>query len=168
MHFKKILRTYHILFKFWLGIWNNRSLCINRGSIRLFPTVNLRFAGYARTTKSNERMSKCNERISKSDWEFFHGLHNKVGLVLLCTVKNAIVSATYPSESHEYSQLWTWIVMKSHEFSYSKYCGNPESISSLDIVPSVCEALHRYELFYYFESWFHNSTFPITRLGKKS
>ena len=35
-----------------------------------------------------------------------------------------------------------------------------ESISSLGILPSICEALHRYELFDYFESWFHNSTFP--------
>ena len=35
-----------------------------------------------------------------------------------------------------------------------------ESISSLGILLGICEALHRYELFEYFESWFHNSTFP--------
>ena len=35
-----------------------------------------------------------------------------------------------------------------------------ENISSLGLLPSICEALHRYELFDYFESWFHNSTFP--------
>ena len=35
-----------------------------------------------------------------------------------------------------------------------------ESISSSGILPSICEALHRYELFDHFESWFHNSTFP--------
>ena len=35
-----------------------------------------------------------------------------------------------------------------------------ESISSSGILPGICEALHRYELFDYFESWFHNSTFP--------
>ena len=35
-----------------------------------------------------------------------------------------------------------------------------ENISSLCVLPSICEALHRYELFDYFESWFHNSTFP--------
>ena len=35
-----------------------------------------------------------------------------------------------------------------------------ENISSLGILPSIHEALHRYELFDYFESWFHNSTFP--------
>ena len=34
-----------------------------------------------------------------------------------------------------------------------------ESISSLGILPSICEAIRRYELFDYFESWFHNSTF---------
>ena len=34
-----------------------------------------------------------------------------------------------------------------------------ENISSLGILPSICEALHRYECFDYFESWFHNSTF---------
>ena len=28
-----------------------------------------------------------------------------------------------------------------------------ESISSLGILPSICKALHRYELFGYFESW---------------
>ena len=31
-----------------------------------------------------------------------------------------------------------------------------ERISSLGILPSICEALHRDELFDYFESWFHN------------
>ena len=35
-----------------------------------------------------------------------------------------------------------------------------ENICSLGILPSICEALHRYEVFDYFESWFHNSTFP--------
>ena len=35
-----------------------------------------------------------------------------------------------------------------------------ESISSLGILPSLYEALHRYELFDCFESYFHNSTFP--------
>ena len=36
-----------------------------------------------------------------------------------------------------------------------------ESISSLGILPSICEALHRNKLFDYFESLFHDSTFPI-------
>ena len=35
-----------------------------------------------------------------------------------------------------------------------------ENISSLGILPSICEALHRYELFDYFESRFLNATFP--------
>ena len=35
-----------------------------------------------------------------------------------------------------------------------------ENISSFGILPSICETLHSYELFDYFESWFHNSTFP--------
>ena len=35
-----------------------------------------------------------------------------------------------------------------------------ESSSSLVMLPNICEALRRYELFDYFESWFHNSTFP--------
>ena len=34
-----------------------------------------------------------------------------------------------------------------------------ESISFLGILPSICETLRRHELFYYFESRFHNSTF---------
>ena len=43
-----------------------------------------------------------------------------------------------------------------------------ESISSQGILPSICEDLHRYELFDYFESWFHSliQLFLITRLGK--
>ena len=134
MHALKTLRFYYVLFKFWLGILNNRSLCIIGRSIRLFPVVNLRFVRYARTTKSNKWMLKCNENIEirlrmlslppqksgpcKLVYTTFH-------YVLLCTFKNAIVSTTYPSESHEYCQFWTWIVMKSHEFSNSKYCGNP-------------------------------------------
>ena len=35
-----------------------------------------------------------------------------------------------------------------------------ERISSSGTPPSICEALRRYELFDYFESWFHNSIFP--------
>ena len=35
-----------------------------------------------------------------------------------------------------------------------------ESISFLGTLPSICEALHRYKIFDYFELWFHNSTFP--------
>ena len=31
---------------------------------------------------------------------------------------------------------------------------------SLGVLPSICEALHKYELFNYFESWFSNSVFP--------
>ena len=42
-----------------------------------------------------------------------------------------------------------------------------ESISSLGILPSICEALCRYELFDYFESSFHNSTFPNYLSWKK-
>ena len=34
-----------------------------------------------------------------------------------------------------------------------------ENISSSGTLPGICEALHRYELFDYFESWFHYSTF---------
>ena len=32
-------------------------------------------------------------------------------------------------------------------------------IVSLGVFPSICEALHKYELFSYFESWFSNSVF---------
>ena len=34
------------------------------------------------------------------------------------------------------------------------------NIVSLGDLPSICEALHKYELFNYFESWFSNSVFP--------
>ena len=34
------------------------------------------------------------------------------------------------------------------------------NIVSLGVLPSICEALHKYELFNYFESWFSNSVFP--------
>ena len=34
-------------------------------------------------------------------------------------------------------------------------------IVSLGVLPSICEALHKYELFNnYLESWFSNSVFP--------
>ena len=35
------------------------------------------------------------------------------------------------------------------------------NISSKGVLPSICEILHKYDLFGYFESWFSNSTFPI-------
>ena len=34
-------------------------------------------------------------------------------------------------------------------------------ITSLDVFPSIAEALHKYELFHYFENWRNSSTFPI-------
>ena len=34
------------------------------------------------------------------------------------------------------------------------------NIVSLGVLPSICETLHKYELFNYFESWFSNSVFP--------
>ena len=34
------------------------------------------------------------------------------------------------------------------------------NIVSLGVLPSICEALHKYKLFNYFESWFFNSVFP--------
>ena len=45
-------------------------------------------------------------------------------------------------------------------FHYRVDSFSDESVSSLGILPSICEALRRYELFNYFESWFHYSTFP--------
>ena len=34
------------------------------------------------------------------------------------------------------------------------------NIVSLGVLPSICEAIHRHELFNYFESWFSNAVFP--------
>ena len=34
------------------------------------------------------------------------------------------------------------------------------NIVSLGVLPSICEALHKYELFSYFDSWFSDSMFP--------
>ena len=45
-------------------------------------------------------------------------------------------------------------------FHYRDNCFFDENISSLVILPSICEVPHRYKLFDHFESWFHNSTFP--------
>ena len=33
-------------------------------------------------------------------------------------------------------------------------------IVSLRVLPSICEALHKYDLFSYCDSWFSNSVFP--------
>ena len=45
-------------------------------------------------------------------------------------------------------------------FHYRVDSFSDESIFFLGILLSICEAHRRYELFDYFESWFHNSTFP--------
>ena len=34
------------------------------------------------------------------------------------------------------------------------------NIFSLGLLPSIYEALHKYDLFSYFDSWFSNSVFP--------
>ena len=34
------------------------------------------------------------------------------------------------------------------------------NIVSLGVIPSICEALHKYDLFSYFDFWFSNSDFP--------
>ena len=34
------------------------------------------------------------------------------------------------------------------------------NILSLGILPSICEALHKFDLFHYFDEWFQNSIFP--------
>ena len=47
-----------------------------------------------------------------------------------------------------------------HLFRYRVDSFFDENISSLGILPSIREALHRYELFDYSKSWFHHSTFP--------
>ena len=31
---------------------------------------------------------------------------------------------------------------------------------SLGVLPSICEALHKFDLFHYFDKWFQNSIFP--------
>ena len=35
-----------------------------------------------------------------------------------------------------------------------------KDVKSIDILPSICEALNKYDLFNYFEIWFNSSTFP--------
>ena len=34
------------------------------------------------------------------------------------------------------------------------------NVISLGILPSICEALHKFDLFHYFDKWFQNSIFP--------
>ena len=40
------------------------------------------------------------------------------------------------------------------------------NIVSLGVLPSICEALHKYGLFNYFDSWFSDSVFPTYSLWK--
>ena len=40
-------------------------------------------------------------------------------------------------------------------------------ITSLGVLPSIAEALHKYELFHYFKNWHNSSTFPIYSSWKK-
>ena len=35
-----------------------------------------------------------------------------------------------------------------------------DSVTSVSVLPSIIEALNRYDLFHFFFSWFHDSTFP--------
>ena len=34
------------------------------------------------------------------------------------------------------------------------------SVTSMGVLPSIIEALNKYDLFHFFVSWFHDSTFP--------
>ena len=34
------------------------------------------------------------------------------------------------------------------------------SVTSMDVLPSIIEALNKYDLYHVFVSWFHDSTFP--------
>ena len=34
------------------------------------------------------------------------------------------------------------------------------NIESIGVLPSICDTLYKYNLFTYFETWFHNSIFP--------
>ena len=40
-------------------------------------------------------------------------------------------------------------------------------VKSIGILPSICEALNKYDLFNYFEIWFNSSTFPHTATGNQ-
>ena len=40
-------------------------------------------------------------------------------------------------------------------------------ITSLGVLPSIVEALHKYELFHYFKNWHNSSTFPIYSTWEK-
>ena len=69
-------------------------------------------------------------RMSKSDWECFHGLHNIVGLVLLCTQHSIMYSCVHS----KYNSVCTislrksWILpildMNSHEKAMNFYTLN--------------------------------------------
>ena len=110
MHVLKILRTYYISSSNFDWVFETIDLSastVDRYSC--FPIVNLHFVGYARTTKSNKWMSKCNENIEID-------LHNKVGLVLLCTQHSIMYYCVHSKmqlcpqhipQSHEYCQFWT-------------------------------------------------------------
>ena len=41
------------------------------------------------------------------------------------------------------------------------------NIASKGVLPSICEVLHKCDLFGYFESWFPNSTFQTFWHGKQ-
>ena len=56
--------------------------------------------------------------------------------------------------------------MKSLFDSRTKSFFDPD-ITSLGVLPSIAEALHKYELFHCFENWHNSSTFPIYSSWKK-
>ena len=56
--------------------------------------------------------------------------------------------------------------MKSLFDSRTK-CFSDSEITSLGVLPSITEALHKYELFDFFENWHDSSTFPTYTRWKK-
>ena len=139
MHVSKILRTYYILFKFWLGIHSNRSLCINSRLIQLFPIVNLRFVGYYAEQQS--LISGCQNvmKISKSDWECFHGLRKKVSLVLLCTQHSIMYSCV-----HSEMQLCRNISLRKSWILPILDLNSHEKVMNFDLLITVVTLFHWY------------------------
>ena len=92
-------------------------------------------------------------------------------MALKLSVLNSIESETAPRKLLIFGRMITEIKLTPSVRRLLQYRADSlfdDSISSLDILSNVCEALRKYKLFEYFEVWFHNSTFPATSAYKNS
>ena len=109
------------------------------------------------------RLQNLNDVSNGSSKIFYVPDLAPIRLILKLSCLNYIESEIAPRKLLFLEQMIAenkWMPTVRNLFYYRVDSFFDQSIFSLGILPGICEALHRYELFDYFEVWFHNSTFP--------